>query len=171
MYKKAPSNFYQDLMRGKVGEQKFFELYGDYLEFTDGRTGDFKILFTDIKIELKVDSYDPNKWPNLVLERWSSPGKPGGPHQALKHNCKYFAYYFVNHDLLFVFETHRLVKRIEMLEKRGKVKLEDRANMGYTTQYYRIPRKDLEDLMLHWHTEIERKYKLGRKNYEKGPKK
>jgi hypothetical protein len=166
-YEKPKSSFYSDLKKGQDGEKKFFEKYGEFLEATDGRQGDFKIKGTELKIELKCDSYSHDKWTNFVLERWSRPGKPGGPFQSLEHGCKYFAYYFINDDKLYLFETLRLVKRIEALVRKKGFKLESRANIGYTTEYYRMPRAEFEDLMLHWHTTIERKYKVAQRKAKK----
>lgn len=164
------ANFYADLKRGQDAEKKFMEKYGEFLEQTDGRRGDFIIKGTSIIIETKTDFYSHDRWPNFVMERWSRSGKPGGPYQALEHGCKYFAYWFINDDRLYFFDTYRLCRRIDMLVKKRGFKLEQRENTGYTTEFYRIPRSEFEDLMLPYHDTVERRFNVAKKKADKDAK-
>lgn len=154
------ASFFQDLQRGKAAESQFLNTHGANLEATDGRKGDFRIKGTEVIIELKSDFYDMSRYGNLIMEKWSRANVDGGPFQSLKHGCRYFIYYFPLNDKFFLFETIRLVKRLQMLERKGKIELEDKANSGfnndYITQFFRVPITALEDLALHYETIIAR---------------
>lgn len=160
---KPKPNFLADLKFGQAAEAKLLEKYGELLEALDGKTGDFLIKNTNLKIEYKVDRYDANKWPNLILERYRSGTKNGGPFQALDHECRYFLYYFEKNDLLFFYDTYQLCRRITMLVKKHKFPLETISNGSYNTSYYRIPRNLLADIALPFFETIKRKYDLVQK--------
>lgn len=137
-------NFLQDLKRGQQGEAAFYQNYQTYITRTGGRSGDFIINETGESIELKSDSYDPLQYENFIIERYSSPGKPGGPWQALAHGCKYFAYQFIQTGEVFLFETADLVTKLEQ----NSYKEFFCNNGAYQTTYYKVPRADYECIRL-----------------------
>lgn len=139
-------SFYEDLKFGQDAERRLLERH-PFLEYTDGRTSDFRIKGTNIFIEKKADSYDFYKYENLIMERYSKEEKPGGPFSAVK-TCRYFIYNFVANDIVYVFKTVQLVARIKKLVKKHDLKLHDRWNPGYVTRYYKIPFKYLEDIVM-----------------------
>jgi len=138
-------SFYDDLKFGQDSERLLVEKY-QFLEHTTGRKSDFMIKGTNLHIELKTDSYDMHKYGNIIIERYGSDEKDGGPFSALKNGCKYFIYMFVKNDKIFVFETVRLVARIKKLVKKHDLKLHEKWNPGYITRYYKVPINMLEDL-------------------------
>lgn len=161
------ANFYKDLKRGQDAEKKFLEQYGEFLEPLDGRKGDFQIKGTNLKLELKTDSYDHDKWPNFIMEYYRSEKKAGGPFQSLEHGCRYFAYYFSKNDRLYLFDTYQLCRRITMLIKKHKFPLEVISNGSYNTSYYRLPRALFDDIMLPFDATLKRKYELTQKRKSK----
>lgn len=138
-------SFYSDLRFGQDAERLLTMKY-TFLEQTDGRKGDLRIKGTNIIIEKKADSYDPDKYNNFIMERWSKEGVAGGPFQSLKNKCRYFLYQFVQKNRIYVFDTVQLVARIKKLVKKHELPLYDKSNIKYTTQYYKIPISLLEDL-------------------------
>lgn len=140
-------SFYEDLKFGQDSERLLVMKY-KFLEQTDGRKGDLRIKGTNIIVEKKADSYDPDKYSNFIMERWSKEGAPGGPFQSLKNGCRYFLYQFVQKNRIYVFDTVQLVARIKKLVKKNNLPLYDKHNVGYVTQYYKIPISMLEDLNL-----------------------
>lgn len=158
-------SFYQDLKFGNDSERILLEQYNIF-EYANTRCHDLKIIGTNIKIELKSDSYDMNKYGNLIMERWSKEDKPGGPWQAQKNGCRYFIYKFVQNNAIFVFNTVQLLARLKKLIKNHELKLFDRWNPGYITQYYKIPIINLEDLNLGM-SRLESEYKQAKKKASK----
>lgn len=158
-FKRKPS-FYADLRAGQESERKFLEKYGQYLDALDGKQGDFIIKGTNLKIEFKCDSYDHDRWANFVMEHFRSGNKVGGPAQALEHGCRYFVYYFSKNDLMYMFDTYQLCRRIKALVKKHKIALETISNGTYTTSYHRVPRDYFKDIMLDFHAVVKRKFTL-----------
>lgn len=138
-------SFYSDLKFGQDSERLLLEAH-DFLEYTDGRKSDLKIKGTNIHIEKKADSYDMNKYGNIIIERFSKEEKDGGPFSALKNGCRFFVYMFVQNRRIFVFDTVQLVARIKKLAKQGKISLFNKENISWTTKYYKVKITDLEDL-------------------------
>lgn len=138
-------SFYNDLRWGQDAERLLVMNY-PFLEQTDGRKGDLRIKGTNIIVEKKADSYDPDKYSNFIMERWSKQDKPGGPFQSLKNGCRFFIYQFVQKNRIYVFDTVRLVARIKKLVKKHNLPLYDKVNKSWITQYYKIPILLLEDL-------------------------
>lgn len=161
------ANFYKDLKRGMDAEVKFHEKYGALLDRLDGREGDFIIKGTTLKIEIKSDFWDHDKWPNFICEVYRSGKKPGGSFQALEHGCRYFCYWFAKDDRLYMFDTYRFCRRVTMLARRHHIPLETISNGTYNTSYYRIPRELFKDLMLPYFETVERKYAQGQVALEK----
>jgi hypothetical protein len=140
-------SFYADLKFGEDSERLLLEAH-PFLEYMDGRKSDLRIKGTNILIEKKADSYDMNKYGNIIIERYSKEKKDGGPFSALKNGCRYFVYMFVQNRKIFVFDTVQLIARVKKLAKQGKIKLANKENVSWTTQYYKVKITDLEDLDL-----------------------
>lgn len=138
-------SFYSDLKFGQDSERLLLEMY-PFLEYTDGRKSDFIIKGTNIHIEKKADSYDMNKYSNIIIERYGSGKKDGGPFSSLKNGCRFFVYMFVQNGRIFVFNTVQLVARVKKLAKANKIKMFEKENASWTTSYYKVPITELEDL-------------------------
>lgn len=138
-------SFKEDLQFGKDSEERLRAAY-PFLQYSEVRAYDFVLANTNIKIEKKCDSYNPAKYPNFIMERYSHTDKDGGPWQSKGHGVKYFMYWFVTTDQLYVFPLAKLIKRVESLIKKHNLKLFDRWNPGYTTRYYKVPISMLADL-------------------------
>lgn len=131
------------LAKGKKAEKDFMARYGEgCFQRTDGRKGDFRIKWSQEKIELKSDFYKDT--PNLFMERWSvapteqKPGKPGGPWQSLENGTKYYVYWLVESDEMFVFDVATLVPALEKML--GKMRQIVVRNKGYDTIGYLFPK-------------------------------
>lgn len=140
------ANFKRDLERGKKAEELFALRFPQLIK-TDGFKGDFIMPCGSI-LEIKNDSYCPDKWPNFIMERYRSGVKPGGCWQSLEHGAKYFAYNFTKNNLLFIFDTAKLVIELESIILEHKLKLSDISNGSYNTRFFRVPRGLLKHLEL-----------------------
>lgn len=162
-------SFYDDLKFGQDAE-KLLTMQYKFLEQTDGRKGDLRIKGTYVTIEKKADSYDPVKYPNIIIERYSMEEKPGGPWQADKNGCRYFLYQFVSAGLIFVFDVVQLLARMKKLIKSEQLKLHEKHNKNYVTKYYKVPIDLLNDLNLGMER-LEQEYKNAAKKDKKAGKK
>lgn len=138
--------FSNDLLFGVQSESRLLERYPFLESLGKDKFGDFLIKGTKISAELKSDSYDPNRYGNIIMERYSYDEKPGGPWQAHKHKCRFFIYWFVAHDVMFVFDTVQLLARLRKLIKKDGLKLFDKQNRNWTTRFFKVPISALEDL-------------------------
>lgn len=138
--------FEDSLKEGQYGEETFFKRFHDKLRRLDGLKNDFEIIKNNKKIELKSDYYDMSRTKNFFLERFSYGEKDGGPWQALNNKNDYFCYYYVKNDVCFVFDTKRLVERLDEIS--NKYKLISIPNKNHTTRGYKIPRTELEDIVI-----------------------
>jgi hypothetical protein len=138
-------SFYADLLFGNQAEQRILDKY-DFLEATDGRKSDLRIKGTEILIEKKADSYDMHRYGNIIIERYGSGTKDGGPWSALRNGCRYFLYTFVQNDVTFVFSTVRLVARVKALIKKKQLRLFEKHAGTQITSYYKVAITDLLDL-------------------------
>lgn len=137
------------LAKGKKAEKEFMSRYGEgCFERTDGRKGDFRIKWSQAKVELKSDFYVDT--PNLFMERWSvaptpdREGKPGGPWQSLANDTKYYVYWLVESNELFVFDVALLVAGLEpLLATLRKIVV---RNKGYDTIGYLLPKTKVASL-------------------------
>lgn len=143
---KSKPSFYSDLKFGQEAEARFLEQFKGHLEAIDGRTGDFRIVGTEIKVEIKNDRYSHEKYPNFIMERFGSAGKDGGPFKALKDKCRFFIYAFPKDNVFYIFSTVQLVARIKKLVKKYRLKLHSIENTSWTTSYYKIERAHFSDL-------------------------
>lgn len=140
-------NFKQSKLIGQKGESIFLTFNPDIIQLS-GLKADFISKTTNTKYELKSDSYDMNKTKNFFIERWSKPGKPGGPYQAKQSGSHVYVYFFVKNYTAFFFNIDRLLAKLETLNLDVDFKLCSVQNEGYTTQGYKIPRELLEDVLL-----------------------
>jgi len=129
------------LKKGKAAEKKFLQEHGQgCIERTDGRKGDFRIKWSQIKVELKSDFYAASN--NLFIERWSvvndAGQKNGGPWQSSDNDNKYFIYWFVESNELFLFDLDFFVPWLEtVLPSLKKILVK---NKGYHTEGYLLPK-------------------------------
>lgn len=138
--------FKKDLKRGHDGEQSFYTKFQNSITHLDGRNADFEINKTGETIELKTDYYDYDKTVNFFMERYSYADEPGGPWQSLKKKITYYIYCFPSHNMMFIFNTAQLVKKLEKME--SKLKLINVQNKNYVTRGYKVPIIELTDLEL-----------------------
>jgi len=137
------ADFKTDLKKGKAAEATFALRFTE-LKQTDGMKGDFLMPCGSI-LELKNDTYCPDKWPNYIMERYRSKERDGGPWQSLEHGAKYFAYNFTKTGLLALFKTEELVIELEKLAP--SYTLQGISNGSYETRFYRIPREKLAHIL------------------------
>jgi hypothetical protein len=140
------ANFATDLKRGKDAEKEFLKKFPQLTEL-DGFKGDF-ITPSGLVVETKADFYSPLKWPNVIIERYSSKDKDGGPFQSKGHGASIYAYWFIRHDLLFLYPVDLLCIEVNRIVKEHNIKLENKENINHTTRFYRIPRVLLEHIQL-----------------------
>lgn len=101
-----------------------------------------------VKANFKADHYDPNKWQNLIVERYGSASKDGGIWQSRGHGCEILAYWFCNYDLLLLYPIDKLIELVENLVVEYNIPLEDKVNIRHTTRFYRVKRDLLKHLLL-----------------------
>ena len=150
--------FEEDLTFGQKRELYFKTFVNKIFDKTDGRDGDFIHIKNKKKLELKSEEYNlvPNLekvdfqnkiTPNLFIETLSvyHQGKIGGPEQALKKNCFWYAHFFEN-NIFVLFKTEKIVEWFKKnKEKYRKILI---PNEGYKTEGCPIPYKDLENICL-----------------------
>lgn len=88
------------------------------------------------------------KTKNFFIERWSKPGKVGGPWQAKQSGSHVYVYFFIQNYTAFFFNIDKLLAKLETLNLDVDFKLCSVQNEGYTTQGYKIPRELLEDVLM-----------------------
>lgn len=104
---------------------------------------------TGALIELKADSYDMTKTPNLFVERYSDLMKlsPGGPWQAHAKGATVLVYLYSQNRRWLVFrDLPALLGRLEALTK-GKPGTQI-PNRGYITLGHKVARADLQGLYI-----------------------
>lgn len=138
-------NFKASLEKGKQGEIKLMKLWPE-LQRTDGRSGDY-ILPSGTKVEIKSDFYDHDATKNFFIETWSDVDKkkPGGPTQALLHGCKYFVYYFITHDIAYIFDTEDLAQQLLATDLGTPCIIQ---NKTWATVGYKVPRAALKPIFI-----------------------
>jgi hypothetical protein len=141
MGNKPSANFQKDLQAGLLGQKAFAKLFTHLVE-TDGKSGDFTTP-DGAKVEVKTDMYAMTKTANFFMERFSSVevGSPGGPWQALKHECEYFVYWYAADSTGFVWRTADLVKQLDVII--GQLKPVEVRNRRWTTVGFKVPRAAL----------------------------
>lgn len=140
------ASFVEDLNRGKKGEQSFYDKYAHCLTPLNSRGADFELNKSGELLELKTDYYQHDLYNNFIFEIGSDTGTPGGAQKALNDGCSYLAYYFINDEILYVFNVRQLLKFLD--KNKDKYKIHTRLNRGYSTLYQKIPRDDVKHLYL-----------------------
>lgn len=137
-------DFKTQLAVGDLGEQTFARHYPKATRL-DGRKGDFE-LPDGRKVELKTDSYSPDRTPNFFMERYSSFEKksPGGPWQAKLHGVELFVYGFASDSFRYWFETNKLVEWLEANEPSYRPMMV--RNKGWQALGLLVPRASLKHL-------------------------
>jgi hypothetical protein len=145
-------NFKDSLIKGQAGEALFLQ-YMPHLQKLDGRQSDFVDSLTGERYELKTDSYDPARTPNMFIEHYSdvSREKPGGPLQALAHGSTYWCYFFPKALTCYIFVTSHLLEALPRLTADLELKLI--RNRGWTTSGWAVPRTRLQHLYKEVHFE------------------
>jgi hypothetical protein len=139
-------DFQRSLVKGKKGESQFYALFEDVLTRESGYIADFIITATGDGVEVKSDSYDPSKTENYFMERYSYGDKVGGPWQSLEKGIKYFVYFFPMCNMIYVFNTAALVRRLDKITE-GQYII-NIGNTSHTTRGFKVKRSDLADLEL-----------------------
>lgn len=146
VWQKAKANFKTDLLFGQKAEAAFLHATDGTLKQLDGRNGDFEVVASGTKLELKVDRYDHSKTPNFFVEKYSYGTKLGGAFRALEDGSELFAYYFQTPGIVYLFKTQEFVDRVTKIEQ--GFDLTDVVNLRHTTQGYTMDRSLFEDLRL-----------------------
>lgn len=128
-------SFQRDLKFGNAAEVSFVAKWADKLQLLDGFNGDFKIISTNQKIELKTDRRAASDTGNIFIERYSHKDKqtPGGPYKAQLVDCTFFIYLFAHCGTYYTFNTAELVALVEAMpnKKPFNVKVGGSNAMGY----------------------------------------
>lgn len=141
------ANWAQDLARGDAGEQEFLETFPLWRKGEDINRyeHDFVHSITGATAELKTDYYGMHQTPNLIVERYSNGEKqtPGGPY---RHNgdLSLWIYYYRKNGIFLMYDPAQLIERVDSLE----LPLIPVRNRGYTTLVYKVPRTEVEDLLV-----------------------
>ena len=137
-------NFKESIKTGKNGELLIANLFPNIFKMSedDGYTGDL-IYRDEYKFELKTDKY---KSGNFFFEEISNMRKKskGGVWQSEEHGCKYYAFYMLRYDKLFIFEIKTLLEWLEnnkQFHRTFNVENVDKYTFGYI-----IPIKDVEHI-------------------------
>lgn len=141
------ANFTSDLKRGQIGQDIFKVKYPEYIGTVGYNRIDFNNPKTGESVELKSDSYDMNKTPNLFLEKYSNHKTRtlGGPFSAAEAEVTWFVYYFVKNDTAFWYKPEELVEWLNQWEGSADKNLIGVRNAGYVTLGLKTPR----DLVQH----------------------
>lgn len=145
MSKKLVHDFKTSLKIGEQGEALFLQYYPHYIK-QEKCSFDFLDPQTNLKYELKCDSYDMDSVPNFFMERWSvlDKQKAGGVFQAAEHGADFYVYLFVKNMVAFIFSVPDLLKYIS--DNESSYKKVYIQNKGYTTVGYKIPRVSVAHL-------------------------
>jgi len=146
----APFDFKAQLRVGRAGEALLLKHWPHAIRrHTELRGPDF-VDSTGAVIELKTDTYDYDRTPNIFVERHSdhSKGTPGGPWQAVLKGSTTFVYLFIKNRRWLVFtDIPALCVRVEGLIVGGLVPVQV-MNRGYVTLGYKVPREALAGLYI-----------------------
>lgn len=147
-------SFHESLKKGQAAEKAWLELmtekYPMYtIEQADGRKHDF-IMHSPLgsfTVELKTDSYDMKKTPNLFMERWSvyETKKPGGIWQAQEKDIDLYCYWYPKNKIMLTGAVDKLILAIEDMKIPDK-KLIPIFNRGFTTKGLKIERRALYEI-------------------------
>lgn len=129
---------------GKNGEYLIGELFPHTFTLSDGMAGDL-IFKGKHKFELKTDTY---KSGNFFFERISNVrlNNDGGVWQTKEHGCKYYAFYMLRYDKLFIFEVDTILEWLNNNIQAYPTKTV--TNPTKQSKGYAIPMKDVEQLCI-----------------------
>jgi hypothetical protein len=105
-------------------------------------------------LEIKVDY---TNYPNHFIERFSSleDKTDGGPWQYNKRGVKYYVFYYKKLHCIYVFETAKLVNKMEQLIQTGVIsdlnngsKVRQK-NANYHTYGYKVKKELLDDICIY----------------------
>lgn len=100
-------------------------------------------------IELKSEVYSCHHTANFFVEHFSNESREtlGGVWRAAEEGVSIYIHYFVEDDVMFVFDTMEFKAKIEeILEKDKKIKKCRIKNKTYFTTGYVIPRRFFKEL-------------------------
>jgi hypothetical protein len=131
------NNFATSLAIGKQGEYWLMGVLPGLVRL-DGRKADFTL--AGERLELKTDSYDMHKTPNLFIEQYSDTARlsPGGPWQAKQNGCTIWVYTFRANRMALVFDLELLLAYIE--NNLGNFGKRSVVNQGWITTGLLVPR-------------------------------
>ncbi len=140
--------FYERNGIGKKGEELIVKLFPTKFTATDGMSGDMLYNGTDgitHKFELKTDTYKSN---NFFFEKFSNVRlqNNGGVWQSKDHGCKYYAYYMIKYDELYIFEVDKILDWLNNNEHKYPIK--PVKNNTKITEGYAIPMDDVSSVVL-----------------------
>lgn len=140
------ANFDRDLRFGQRAEREFMGIHPWELVKSTDRRWDFETP-EGLRVELKTDTYDPAKTPNLFMERWSDidRGTPGSIWRACEDEVDVFIYWFVAGR--FWMECRTPISLRNFLDIHTKsLKLEKVTNKSWVTGGYKVRRDEVEHL-------------------------
>jgi hypothetical protein len=154
-------NFADQMRVGDIGEAHFAETYKklEPVKPEKNRKIDF-MLKNGKTVELKTDSYDMEKTPNMFMEKETVTEQKtilGGPWRSLDHKVDFFVYYYLKNKTFFWYEPKALCETIEKyikLEDLKPIAIQNRNRDdkgGFKSFGYKIPRKCLEKILLREH--------------------
>lgn len=155
-------SFKDQLKIGNVHEQQFLKHYHSPIVKHGEFAYDFRRIIDGKRIELKSDTYDMNKTPNMFMEVWSDfeKKKPGGIWQSKEKKVDIFIYHFPKNFTYFEFNLKELIKELQKTadkynERGGFIYV---RNNGWTTAGFTISREKLRHLF------VEHKYEPKRED-------
>lgn len=141
-------SFQKQLKSGELGEQHFIKCYHKLNpRKSSAREVDIFINENDT-VELKTDSYNPEKTPNFFIELIGSSktGKLGGAHLAKINSITYFVYHYPMDGSFYWFRPKDLADFID--ENFNKYQKREIRNYGWTSTGILLPREEVEHLLI-----------------------
>lgn len=147
---------------GDIGEADFIKAYEKLEPTKDPKNRKIDFFLNNGKtVELKTDSYDMDKTPNMFMEYETVTSKKtilGGPWRSKEHEVDFFVYYYMKNKVFFWFEPIDLCKTLDKYIKSEKVKpiaIQNRSSTndgkGFKSFGYKIPREALVKVLLREH--------------------
>jgi hypothetical protein len=147
MEHKSAFSFQSQLKVGQAGEDQFIENYHSPLVVVPDRWVDFRRVTDGKSLELKTDTYQMSRTPNMFFERYSDFHKktPGGPWRARRDRVDLFVYFFIKDQTYFEFTDIKLLcKTLDKLtKKKGMIMVKNR---GFITMGWTVPREAVSHL-------------------------
>ena len=145
---KKEFDFNKQLAIGEKGENFFIKCY----EFINARKVDvhaFDILiYKDVKVELKTDTYSMDNSPNFFMEKYGDIEEKikslGGPWRAKKDQIDFFVYLYIKDRMFFWFEPIPLCEYLNPRMK--KFELRYIKNKDWTAIGFLVKRDEINHL-------------------------